>query len=119
MQEWFKVNIAVFCLFVWVACSWLAFDVMASVNSMFFTSKCSLLLNIDLPRFCTLLLKFWGYSFKEHPLTSYDVQIQSFCFSWKLFLEAFLGSFSWKLFLEAFLGSFSWKHLESCKLVCS
>ena len=29
----------------------------------------SLLLNFDLPRFCMPLLKFWGYSFKEHPLT--------------------------------------------------
>ena len=42
-KDGLKVNIAVFCLFVWwVAHSWLAFDVMASVNSMFFTSICSL-----------------------------------------------------------------------------
>ena len=30
------------------------------------------------------LLKFLGVFFKEHPLTSYDVQIH-FCFSWKHF----------------------------------
>ena len=29
----------------------------------------------DSPRFCMSLLKFWVYSFKEHPLKSYDVQI--------------------------------------------
>ena len=44
-----------------------------------------LLLNFDLIRFCMPLLKLWGYSFKEHPLTSYDVQIPK-----SAFLEAFL-----------------------------
>jgi len=31
------------------------------------------------------LLKFWGYSFKEHPPTSYDIQTII-----KVFAEAFL-----------------------------
>ena len=38
--------------------------------------------------FCMPLLMFWGYSFKEHPLTSYDVQIPKS--KVLLFLEAFL-----------------------------
>ena len=44
----------------------------------------ALLLNFDLPRCCMPFLKFFGVFFKEHPLTSYDVQIH-FCFSWKHF----------------------------------
>ena len=47
----------------------------------------ALLLNFDLPRGCMPLLKFWGYFFKEYPLTSYDVQIPKSKFL--LFLEAF------------------------------
>ena len=57
-----------------------------------FTSICfyfaALLLNLDLPRFCMPLLKFWVYSFKEHPLTLYDVQIpkSKSLLSWKHFI---------------------------------
>ena len=45
----------------------------------------ALLLNFDLPRFFMPLLK---YSFKEHPLTSYDAQTPKSKFL--LFLKAFL-----------------------------
>ena len=41
----------------------------------------ALLLNFDLPRFYIPLLKFLGYSFKEHPLTSdmmYKIKVFAF-----------------------------------------
>ena len=45
------------------------------IYSTFLLLFAALLLNFDLPRFCMPLLNFWVYSFKEHPLTSYDVHI--------------------------------------------
>ena len=59
---------------------------------LLFASTCSIVIKFWFTKVLMPLVKFWGYSFKEHPLTSYDVQIPKSEFL--LFLE----SSSWKHF---------------------